>query len=40
MVSVFLYGARAAEAAARDEPLWQAWMNRQFPAVDAPSSVA
>jgi uncharacterized protein YndB with AHSA1/START domain len=27
----YLYGDRAADAVARDEPLWNAWMNAQFP---------
>ncbi len=29
---LFLYGSQAAAAAARDEPLWQAWMAQKFPA--------
>jgi len=34
MVSVclYLYGADAAAVGAREEPLWQAWMNEHFPA--------
>jgi uncharacterized protein YndB with AHSA1/START domain len=31
----YLFGDRAAEAAARDEPAWRAWMARQFPMVEA-----
>lgn len=31
VMDFYLYGERAAAAAARDEPLWQAWMNRHFP---------
>lgn len=35
-VNIYLYGERASAAAARDEPLWNAWMNELFPAtVDA-----
>jgi uncharacterized protein YndB with AHSA1/START domain len=30
-ISFYLYGDRAAAAVARDEPLWQTWMNGQFP---------
>jgi uncharacterized protein YndB with AHSA1/START domain len=30
--SLYLFGDRAAEVAAREEPLWQAWMAAQFPA--------
>lgn len=33
-IGFYLYGDQAAAAAARDEPLWQAWMNERFPAVD------
>jgi uncharacterized protein YndB with AHSA1/START domain len=40
MIDVYLYGHRAAAAAGRAEPLWQAWMKQQFPAVDAPTGVA
>jgi uncharacterized protein YndB with AHSA1/START domain len=29
---LYLYGDRAAAVAARDEPLWQAWMAERFPA--------
>jgi hypothetical protein len=29
---LFLYGSQAAAAAARDEPLWQAWMAERYPA--------
>ena len=28
----YLYGQRAAAVAARDEPLWRAWMSERFPA--------
>jgi hypothetical protein len=31
-VCIYLYGAEAAAASAREEPLWQAWMSEQFPA--------
>lgn len=30
-LSFYLYGPAGAEAAAREEPLWQAWMNTHFP---------
>jgi len=30
-IRVYLYGDRASAAIARDEPLWQAWMNEHFP---------
>lgn len=34
-ISLYLFGDRAAAVAARDEPLWQSWMNEQFaPAVE------
>ena len=36
----YLYGERAAAAMARDEPLWRAWMNEQFPAVSNASNTA
>jgi len=32
MISFYLYGDAAAAAAKRDEPLWQAWMSKHFPA--------
>ena len=35
IVDFYLYGDRAAGAAARDEPLWRAWMNQHFPAGEA-----
>ena len=31
----YLFGDRAAEVAARDEPAWRAWMGRHFPMVEA-----
>lgn len=31
-VQLYLYGDRAAAAAARDEPRWRAWMSERFPA--------
>ncbi|MCY1058240.1 SRPBCC domain-containing protein [Nannocystis sp. SCPEA4] len=37
-VSFFLYGDRAAEAAAEIEPQWRAWMARRFPDADATQS--
>jgi hypothetical protein len=40
VISFYLYGDRAAAAAARDEPLWHAWMNERFPMAADASSVA
>jgi uncharacterized protein YndB with AHSA1/START domain len=31
MVSLYLYGDKAAAIAAREEPVWRAWMNERFP---------
>ena len=31
-ISFYLYGDGAADVAAREEPLWQAWMSKHFPA--------
>jgi uncharacterized protein YndB with AHSA1/START domain len=31
---IFLYGERAGEIAAREEPRWQKWMNERFPMAD------
>jgi len=31
----YLFGDRAAEVAARDEPAWRAWMARHFPMVES-----
>lgn len=31
MASLFLYGDKAAAVAAREEPIWRAWMNERFP---------
>ena len=31
-VCLYLYGKAAADVAAREEPLWHAWMSRHFPA--------
>jgi uncharacterized protein YndB with AHSA1/START domain len=36
-VYAYLFGDRAAEAAARDEPAWRAWMQRHFPMAEAPA---
>jgi uncharacterized protein YndB with AHSA1/START domain len=36
-VYAYLFGDGAAEAAARDEPAWRAWMQRHFPAAEAPA---
>lgn len=36
-VYVYLFGDGAAEAAARDEPAWRAWMQRHFPMAEAPA---
>jgi uncharacterized protein YndB with AHSA1/START domain len=32
-IGLYLYGDRAAAVAARDEELWQRWMNKHFPSV-------
>jgi hypothetical protein len=37
-IRFYLYGDRAAAAAARDEPLWHAWMNERFPSAKPASS--
>ncbi|MGE0129498.1 MAG: SRPBCC domain-containing protein [Blastocatellales bacterium] len=37
---VYLYGDQASAAVARDEPLWQSWMNERFPAASDASSAA
>jgi uncharacterized protein YndB with AHSA1/START domain len=34
-VSLYLYGAQARAVAAREAPLWQAWINRLLPPADA-----
>ena len=39
-ISFYLYGDRAPTVVARDEPLWQAWMNERFPSAGDVSSVA
>jgi uncharacterized protein YndB with AHSA1/START domain len=31
-IRLYLYGERAQAAAAREQPLWQAWLNEKFPA--------
>jgi uncharacterized protein YndB with AHSA1/START domain len=36
-VYLYLFGDGAAEAAARDEPAWRAWVQRHFPAAEAPA---
>ena len=36
-VYLYLFGDGAAEAAARDEPGWRAWVQRHFPAAEAPA---
>jgi hypothetical protein len=36
-VYTYLFGDGAAEAAARDEPAWRAWMQRHFPMAEAPA---
>jgi uncharacterized protein YndB with AHSA1/START domain len=36
-VYAYLFGDGAAEAAARDEPAWRAWMQRHFPMAEAPA---
>ncbi len=32
LVSIYLYGDKAADALAKNEPLWQAWLQERFPA--------
>jgi uncharacterized protein YndB with AHSA1/START domain len=34
-LTFYLYGDAAVEAAKRDEPLWRAWMSKQFPQAEA-----
>ena len=34
-VRIYLYGQTPAAAAAREEPLWQAWIGERFPAAGA-----
>jgi uncharacterized protein YndB with AHSA1/START domain len=36
-VYTYLFGDGAAEATARDEPAWRAWMQRHFPMAEAPA---
>ncbi|HEV2921830.1 MAG TPA: SRPBCC domain-containing protein [Actinomycetota bacterium] len=36
-VYLYLFGDGAAEAAARDEPAWRAWMQRHFPLPEQPA---
>ena len=38
-IRLYLYGSRAAEVVAREEPLWQAWVNEHFPVADTASAV-
>jgi uncharacterized protein YndB with AHSA1/START domain len=40
VISFYLYGDRAAPTAARDEPLWHAWINERFPMAADASGVA
>jgi hypothetical protein len=37
-VYLYLYGAGAATAAKRDEPVWREWMNQRFPQPAAPAA--
>lgn len=39
-IRLYLYGDRAAATVARDEPVWQAWLNVHFPSADDASVVA
>ena len=39
-IRIYLYGHQAPAVVARDEPLWQAWINEHFPAASDASSVA
>ena len=36
---LYLFGSQAPATAAREEPLWQAWMSRQFPAAPTANPV-
>jgi hypothetical protein len=38
--SFYLYGEQAADTAAREEPLWQAWVQGRFPTPQAPGRSA
>ncbi len=37
-LNIYYYGDEAEAVAARDEPLWRAWMNRVFPVADSAST--
>jgi hypothetical protein len=37
-VSLYLYGRHAADVAARDEPLWRAWVRHTFEAREQQAS--
>jgi len=39
-INLYLYGDRASKVVARDESLWRAWMNEQFPTAGNASGVA
>jgi hypothetical protein len=39
-IRFYLYGDRAPAAVARNEPLWQAWMNEHFPSAGEATTVA
>ena len=36
---LYLFGSQAPATAAREEPLWQAWISRQFPAAPTANPV-
>jgi hypothetical protein len=40
VIDFYLYGDRAAAAVHRDEPVWHAWMNEQFPSVGDANTLA
>jgi hypothetical protein len=40
MFTFYLYGDQAAATAAREEPLWQAWIQERFPVPPEPSKSA
>jgi hypothetical protein len=37
-IRLYLYGDRAAAAAARDQPVWQKWVHELFPAASEASN--
>jgi uncharacterized protein YndB with AHSA1/START domain len=39
-LNIYYYGDEAEAVAARDEPVWRAWLNERFPAADAAGAVS